>query len=127
MLALAARVLEEVSQNVILGSLCGLGATAPNPVVTTIRYFRNEYVAHVESQTCPALACRDFIAYEIDDEKCTGCTACATLCPVEGIAGDRKGPHEINAAVCTKCGVCSNTCTFDAVDTVIATDAGSWK
>jgi len=113
-------LLEDVSRNVMRGSLCGLGATAPNPVITTLRYFRDEYVAHVESQTCPALACRDFIAYQIDEENCTGCTACATLCPVDGIAGDRKAPHLINAAVCIKCGVCSNTCTFDAVDTIHA-------
>ena len=115
-------LLEGLSTNVMRGSLCGLGQTAPNPVLSTLRYFRDEYVAHVESRICPALACRDFIAYEIDGEKCTGCTACATLCPVEGIDGDRKHLHVINAAVCTKCGVCSDTCTFDAVETVNAVD-----
>ena len=113
-------LLEGLSRNVMRGSLCGLGATAPNPVLTTLRYFRDEYVAHVESHTCPALACREFIAFEIDGEKCTGCTACAALCPVDGIAGDRKHLHIINAAVCIKCGVCSDTCTFDAVETVDA-------
>lgn len=113
-------LLESLSRSVMLGSLCGLGATAPNPVLTTLRYFRDEYVAHVEGRTCPALACRDFIAFEIDEEKCTGCTACAALCPVDGIAGDRKHLHIINAAVCIKCGVCSDTCTFDAVETVDA-------
>jgi len=113
-------LLEGLSRNVMRGSLCGLGATAPNPVLTTLRYFRDEYVAHVESRTCPALACRDFIAFEIDGEKCTGCTACAKLCPVDGIAGSRKHLHEIDAAVCIKCGVCSDTCTFDAVETVNA-------
>ena len=115
-------LLEELGHNVMRGSLCGLGTSAPNPVLTTLRYFRDEYVAHVESQTCPALACRDYIAYEIDEEKCTGCTVCAGLCPVEGIAGARKGAHQINEAVCTKCGVCSNSCTFDAVKTVNAVD-----
>ncbi|MHC4409536.1 MAG: NADH-ubiquinone oxidoreductase-F iron-sulfur binding region domain-containing protein [Planctomycetota bacterium] len=113
-------LLERLSRSVMLGSLCGLGATAPNPVLTTLRYFRDEYAAHVEGRTCPALACRDFIAFEIDEEKCTGCTACAALCPVDGIAGDRKHLHIINAAVCIKCGVCSDTCTFDAVETVDA-------
>ena len=113
-------LLEELSRNVMRGSLCGLGQTAPNPVLTTLRYFRDEYVAHVESRTCPALACRDFIAFEIDGEKCTGCTACAELCPVDGISGSRKDIHAINAAVCIKCGVCSDTCTFDAVETVNA-------
>jgi NADH-quinone oxidoreductase subunit F len=116
-------LLEGLSRNVMRGSLCGLGATAPNPVLTTLRYFREEYVAHVESRTCPALACRNFIAFEINEEKCTGCTACAALCPVDGIAGSRKHLHEINAAVCIKCGVCSDTCTFDAVETVNAVDA----
>jgi len=115
-------LLDEVGRNVMRGSLCGLGASAPNPVLTTLRYFRDEYVAHVESRTCPALSCRDFIAYQIDEEKCTGCTACALLCPVEGISGAKKHFHQINAAVCTKCGVCSNTCTFDAVTTMNAVD-----
>jgi NADH-quinone oxidoreductase subunit F len=113
-------LLEGLSRNVMRGSLCGLGATAPNPVLTTLRYFREEYVSHVESRTCPALACRDFIRFEIDDEKCTGCTACAELCPVDGIAGSKKHLHVINAAVCIKCGVCSDTCNFDAVETVDA-------
>ena len=113
-------MLAGLSHNVMRGSLCGLGATAPNPVLTTLRYFRDEYVAHVESRTCPALACRDFIAFEIDEVNCTGCAACAALCPVDGIAGEKKLLHAINAAVCIKCGVCSDTCTFDAVTTVDA-------
>jgi len=115
-------LLEDVGKNVMRGSLCGLGMTAPNPVLSTLRYFRDEYVAHVESQTCPALACRDFIVYQIDEEKCTGCTVCAQLCPVDGIAGARKQFHQIDQAVCTTCGVCSNSCTFDAIDTVNAVD-----
>ena len=114
-------LLEGLSHNVMRGSLCGLGATAPNPVLTTLRYFREEYVAHIEGRTCPALACRDFIAFEIDEEMCNGCTACAVLCPVDGIAGDRDHFHVINAAVCIKCGVCSDTCAFGAVETVQAT------
>ena len=113
-------LLEGLSHHVMRGSLCGLGATAPNPVLTTLRYFHDEYVAHVESRTCPALACRDYIAFEIDEENCNGCTACALLCPVEGIAGTKDHLHSINAAVCIKCGVCSDTCSFDAVLTVDA-------
>ena len=113
-------LLEGLSRDVMRGSLCGLGATAPNPVLTTLRYFREEYVSHVESRTCPALACRDFIRFEIDEEKCTGCTACAALCPVDGIAGSKKHLHVINATICIKCGVCSDTCNFDAVETVDA-------
>jgi NADH-quinone oxidoreductase subunit F len=116
-------LLEGLSRNVMRGSLCGLGQSAPNPVLTTLRYFRDEFVAHVEQRTCPALACRDYIAFEIDDEKCTGCTACAMLCPVDGISGARDHLHAINAAVCIKCGVCSDTCAFDAVETVNAVDA----
>jgi NADH-quinone oxidoreductase subunit F len=113
-------LLEGLSHNVIRGSLCGLGQTAPNPVLTTLRYFRDEYVAHVEGRSCPALACRDYIAFEIDDEKCTGCTACALLCPVDGIAGAKDQMHFIDAGVCIKCGVCSDTCSFDAVLTMDA-------
>jgi NADH-quinone oxidoreductase subunit F len=116
-------LLDGLSRNVMRGSLCGLGQSAPNPVLTTLRYFRDEYVAHVETRTCPALACRDFIAFEIDGEKCTGCTACAALCPVDGISGAREHLHAINSAVCIKCGVCSDTCSFDAVETVNAVDA----
>ena len=115
-------LLEELGRNVARGSLCGLGTSAPNPVLSTLRHFREEYVAHVERQTCPALACRDYIAYQIDGEACTGCTVCAGLCPVEGISGTRKGLHEINLAVCTQCGVCSSSCAFDAVKTVQRVD-----
>ena len=115
-------LLDDVGKNVKRGSLCGLGTTAPNPVLSTLRYVRDEYVAHVETRRCPALACRDFIVYLIDEEKCTGCTVCAQLCPVDGIAGSRKHYHEIDQAVCTTCGVCSNSCTFDAIKTVNAVD-----
>jgi NADH-quinone oxidoreductase subunit F len=115
-------LLEELGRNIIRGSLCGLGTSAPNPVLSTLRYFRDEYVAHVDQQTCPALMCRDYIAYRIDEELCTGCTVCAGLCPVEGISGTRKDIHHINEAVCTKCGVCSNSCTFDAVRTLNKVD-----
>ena len=115
-------LLGELGENVRRGSLCGLGTSAPNPVLTTLRYFRDEYVAHVESHVCPALACRDYISYRIDEEACVGCTVCAGLCPVQGISGTRKSPFRIDEAVCTRCGVCSNSCTFNAVKVVNRVD-----
>lgn len=111
-------LLEELGRTVARGSLCGLGTSAPNPVLSTLRYFRDEYVAHVRSRRCPAHACRDYISYEIDESECTGCTVCSGLCPVQGISGVRKGAHSIDSAVCIRCGVCSNSCNFGAVHTV---------
>ncbi|MFH1152425.1 MAG: NADH-quinone oxidoreductase subunit NuoF [Pseudomonadota bacterium] len=97
------------------GALCALGSSAPNPVLTTIRYFKEEYLAHINGQNCPAGVCKTLITYEIDPELCTGCTSCAKQCPVACISGEKKEPHAINADQCIRCGICKETCKFDAV------------
>ena len=96
-------------------SLCGLGRAAPNPVLSTLEHFRDEYLAHVVDKKCPAHKCTGLIRYEIDPEKCVGCTVCARNCPVPCIAGKRKEPHEIDQPRCIKCGKCFEVCRFDAV------------
>ena len=96
-------------------SLCGLGQTAPNPVLTTIKYFREEYEAHIRDKKCPAHSCPALLTYKIDAEKCTGCTVCAKKCPTGAITGNRKEPHVINQQECIKCGQCFDVCNFDAV------------
>jgi len=108
-------LLEDLSQAVMDGSLCALGGTAPNPVLSTVRYFRDEYVAHVRDKRCPAGVCRALITFSIDPEKCTGCTLCARSCPAQAISGERKQPHQIAVAQCIKCGICREVCRFDAV------------
>ena len=108
-------LLEEISQAVIDTSLCALGGTAPNPVLTTIRYFRDEYEAHIREIRCPAKACRHLIQYTIDEEKCNGCTRCLRLCPVEAVTGEKKKPHHILQERCTQCGACLEGCRFGAV------------
>ena len=96
-------------------SLCGLGQAAPNPVISTITHFRDEYDAHIREKRCPTLTCRSLITYTIDSEACTGCTACARKCPVECIDGERKQPHVIDGSRCIRCGRCFEVCKFDAV------------
>src|SRR6056297_829880 len=96
-------------------ALCGLGQTAPSPVVSTMKNFWDEYVAHVEEQRCPAGACKELMRYEIIPENCVGCTACARKCPVGAITGERKQVHEIDQEKCIKCGACLDACKFDAV------------
>jgi NADH:ubiquinone oxidoreductase subunit F (NADH-binding)/ferredoxin len=108
-------------------SLCGLGQTAPNPVLTTIRYFRSEYEAHINEKRCPALACKSLIAYTIDGDKCTGCTLCAKRCPVAAVSGEKKMPHSIDAALCIACDSCRSACRFDAVEVVSGAEAAALK
>jgi len=107
--------LEQLAVNVIKGSLCGLGQTAPNPVLTTLRYFRNEYLAHIVDKKCPAHSCSTLLTYSIDPEKCTGCTLCARKCPVGCISGEVKKVHSIDQSKCIKCGACFTNCRFQAV------------
>jgi NADH:ubiquinone oxidoreductase subunit F (NADH-binding)/(2Fe-2S) ferredoxin/Pyruvate/2-oxoacid:ferredoxin oxidoreductase delta subunit len=108
-------ILESISHKIIASSLCGLGQTAPNPVLTTIRYFRDEYEAHIYDKKCPAGVCKALITYLIDAEKCTGCTACSRKCPQNAITGEKKKPHTIDQSLCIKCGVCYDTCKFDSI------------
>ena len=108
-------LLEDVADTVQTASLCALGKTAPNPVLSTLRYFRSEYEAHVKEKRCPAGVCRALITYSIDPEICTGCGACLRACPHEAISGSKKEAHSIEQAVCQKCGICRDECNFDAV------------
>jgi len=106
--------LEKLALLVKTGSLCGLGQTAPNPVLTTLKYFKDEYLAHIEGR-CPAKVCKPLIKYVIIADKCTGCTACAIMCPVKAISGERGKPHVINQEACIKCGTCYDVCRFNAI------------
>ncbi len=108
-------LLEELCYSIKDGALCGLGQTAPNPVLTTIKYFRNEYEAHIKDKKCPAGECSELIEYSIDADKCRGCTLCARNCPVNAISGSVKNPHIIDTDKCIKCGKCYSSCRFDAV------------
>ena len=107
--------LQELATTIKKASLCGLGQTAPNPVLTTLRYFRHEYEAHINDKRCPAGVCKKLIAYRIDAQKCVGCTACAKACPVTAIAGTAKKPHVVDEQKCVRCGMCVATCRFDAI------------
>lgn len=107
--------LEELANFIQTNSLCGLGQTAPNPVLSTMRFFRDEYVAHIKDKTCPAGVCKKLLKYSIIEEKCKGCTLCARNCPVDAISGAVKTPHVIDTAKCIKCGACMDNCRFGAI------------
>nr|WP_238652550.1 NADH-quinone oxidoreductase subunit NuoF [Paenibacillus piscarius] len=110
--------LENLSKQIRNASLCALGQTAPNPVLSTLKYFREEYLAHIVDHKCPAGVCKSLIAYQIDQELCRGCSLCAKKCPVDAISGELKEPFVIDTAVCIKCGVCFDVCKFKAVAVV---------
>ena len=96
-------------------SLCGLGQTAPNPVLSTLRWFKDEYEEHIYNRRCPAKVCKDLKVFSIDVDKCKGCTLCAKKCPVDAIQGSPKNPHYIIEDKCVGCGTCLDVCRFDAV------------
>ena len=113
-------LLQDIAENVKLSSLCGLGQTAPNPVLTTLKYFRDEYEAHIKEKRCPALVCKNLISYVIDPHLCSGCTVCAKNCPAGAIIGEPKKVYQIDQKKCTKCGICISVCPpkFNAVSKV---------
>ena len=108
--------LESLAEYIKQGSLCGLGQTAPNPVLTTIQYFREEYEAHIHHKKCPAKSCRELIEYRVIPDNCTGCMLCARVCPVDAISGAKKEIHYIDPQICTHCGACYDACKFEAID-----------
>jgi len=107
--------MKELGSVIKEASLCALGGTAPNPVLSTIRYFPEEYEAHIKEKRCPAGVCKALITFTIDEEKCTGCRVCARECPQQAISGRKKEPHIIDQEKCIKCGLCCDSCKFDAV------------
>lgn len=107
--------LEKLCYYIKDNALCGLGQTAPNPVLSTLRYFRDEYVAHVKDKKCPAGVCKSLLAYKIDPDKCKGCSLCAKKCPVGAISGELRSPFTIDTNKCIKCGVCASNCKFGAI------------
>jgi NADH:ubiquinone oxidoreductase subunit F (NADH-binding) len=108
-------LLATLSSDVKTSSLCGLGQTAPNPILSTIKYYRDEYEAHIYEKRCPAGVCKDLLSYSILDEFCKGCTACMRVCPAGAIVGEKKKPHKIIQDICIKCGACFDTCKFKAI------------
>ena len=105
----------ELSNHIKQNSLCGLGQTAPNPVLSTLNYFRDEYIAHIKDKTCPSKVCRSLLSYYILEDKCVGCTACSRVCPADAITGEVKKVHRIDLEKCIKCGACMEKCKFGAI------------
>ncbi len=110
--------LEMLCEQIISTSLCGLGQGAPNPVITTLKYFRHEYEAHIYEKRCPARVCKALITYKIKDDACTGCTVCSRNCPVNAISGERRQVHHIDPDTCIRCGICMQVCNFNAIEIV---------
>ena len=108
-------LLEELSEVIMDTALCALGSSAPNPVLSTIKYFRDEYDAHIRAKRCPAKVCKSLITFSINEQKCIGCRRCSKLCPQGAITGEKKQPHKIDAEKCVKCGICAENCKFDAI------------
>ena len=107
--------LQTLGENVKKGSLCGLGQTAPNPVLTTLRYFRQDYLSHIKEKYCPAAVCRELIEFRVVPDKCTGCQRCVSVCPTGAITGPRAEPHNLDASKCIKCRACFEICRYDAI------------
>ncbi len=108
-------LLESMSEAITGASICGLGQSAPIPLLSTIRYFREEYEAHIREKRCPAGVCKELVSYRVIEDKCTGCTLCLRACPTESIQGSKKVPHQILKENCIKCGACETVCKFDAI------------
>ena len=109
-------LLERLATVIKSTALCGLGQTAPNPVLTTLKYFRDEYEAHIRDKKCPAGVCQALLQYIIMEDKCKGCGLCARQCPVNAISGERKNPFHIDSDKCIKCGACMEKCPFHAIE-----------
>ena len=108
-------LLKTMCQAIADGSLCALGGSAPNPVLSTIKYFREEYEAHIKDHRCPAGVCKALITYSINADKCTGCGMCIKVCPTQATSGEKKKAHTIDNNKCTRCGACIESCKFDAI------------
>jgi NADH-quinone oxidoreductase subunit F len=109
------QLLEDLADQIRNNTICGLGQTAPNPVLTTLKYFRDEYETHIRDKKCPAHSCSPLLTFTILEDKCTGCTLCARVCPSKAISGEKKQAHHIDQAACIKCGKCFETCNFKAI------------
>ena len=108
--------LEDLAMDIKDTAMCGLGQTAPNPVLSTLKYFRQEYIDHIQRHKCEAFVCAAMVKYRIDADKCRGCTLCKRNCPADAIAGEVRRPHSIDPAKCVSCGACASNCKFGAIE-----------